>query len=1091
MPETEKFEHFQVLRRPDGSLWELGRGAMGVTYKAFDTNLRCDVALKVINPQFLNSETARQRFLREARAAAQLRHPNVASVFHLGSVSGSFFYAMEYVEGETVEHRVEQEGALKPSLAVRITRQVARALIAADKQKLVHRDIKPSNVMLVRDEDEDHLLVKVIDFGLAKSLSSGADQSVTVTIGGFLGTPHFASPEQLEERDIDIRSDIYSLGATLWFILTGKPPFQGSMASVIHQHLGSPLPSDVLATFHPQLANVLQKCLAKKPADRFQTPLEIKQVLDETLTALKGDNPTILAADFQYSAASTASDAAGFATGQIIQNRYEILGQSPLDATIFKAKDLQSTRVLALRPFIESGRFDTRQMGDLKAEISRLENIRHPGLTEVYGTEPSDRGLVLLSEWVRGFSFQDLLRARRLLSWDETLRLVRPLAKVLDFVSGKDLLKTDLTLRQVFVDPADPNNNVFELQRLPVTKWPPFLVKLDTLSLGTTLHSQFAGSAQTIVPGRLRATTRTAPQQLAHIVYELLGGTNLQTQVTAPSSRFSPLSGLSEAGNGILRPALVDPSRFGSATDFLSTLEQAESQTDRSANSTQAEVPPLLPGQYAAAKTESPPEEELDEQLRTSRLLLRIITAVFGVFVLLALAGVLAISIFLHKSEPIKPTLHQGFVTIMSKPDGATVKSNGRELGKTPLVKYQLPVGKQMLDIESPGYQPRSVEAEITNDTINNLGQIVLVKDVGQFVIKTNPPGVPFQIIDSENKVTSGISPLTVQNMPTGKYQVKVQRPGWPDIVEDVDLAANASVDIQHTFQGANVSLKSDPAGATIYLAGAAIGKTPLNYTLPLAQVELTSKIGSLAPVTQRFTPDPDGGSVIEFKHTYGLLSITSDRADAEVLIGGVNLGRVPIEGILPPGKHQVVVKTPGSPDQTRTAEVQANHRQVMQFAFGGGVSETNPSSGANQIAPPVQTTPPQPSASPTAVGVSKPTNTVFHGNTFPTGQATPTPSPSAVVSRPRVSATPVYRTKEQWEQAKKEAYRKFDSDWDARKNAMKQEKKYIEYWIDHSSGSTKEQWKSKKKVLEDKMDQLDEQKDRAKDALKAKWGDD
>src|SRR5580658_3734252 len=116
MAETDKFEHFVIMRHPDGSLWELGRGAMGVTYKAFDTNLRSDVALKVINSQFLNSETARQRFLREARAAASLRHPNVATVFHLGNVSDSFFYAMEYVEGETVEHRVEQEGSLDPSL---------------------------------------------------------------------------------------------------------------------------------------------------------------------------------------------------------------------------------------------------------------------------------------------------------------------------------------------------------------------------------------------------------------------------------------------------------------------------------------------------------------------------------------------------------------------------------------------------------------------------------------------------------------------------------------------------------------------------------------------------------------------------------------------------------------------------------------------------------------------------------------------------------------------------------------------------------------------------------------------------------------
>ena len=112
MSEGEKFEHFQVLSHPDGSPWELGRGAMGVTYKAFDTNLRCDVALKVINPQFLSSDTARQRFVREARAAAQLRHPNVATVFHLGNSGDGYFYVMEYVDGETVESRILGEKAL-------------------------------------------------------------------------------------------------------------------------------------------------------------------------------------------------------------------------------------------------------------------------------------------------------------------------------------------------------------------------------------------------------------------------------------------------------------------------------------------------------------------------------------------------------------------------------------------------------------------------------------------------------------------------------------------------------------------------------------------------------------------------------------------------------------------------------------------------------------------------------------------------------------------------------------------------------------------------------------------------------------------
>ena len=155
MAETETFQHYQVLKHPDGSLWELGRGAMGVTYKAFDTNLRCQVALKVINTTYLDSDMARQRFLREARAAAGLSHPNVASVFHLGEEGGNYFYAMEFINGETLEAFVRRKGPLLPVIALRITLQVARALRAASREGLVHRDIKPANLMLLHEDDGD------------------------------------------------------------------------------------------------------------------------------------------------------------------------------------------------------------------------------------------------------------------------------------------------------------------------------------------------------------------------------------------------------------------------------------------------------------------------------------------------------------------------------------------------------------------------------------------------------------------------------------------------------------------------------------------------------------------------------------------------------------------------------------------------------------------------------------------------------------------------------------------------------------------------------------------------------------------------
>jgi eukaryotic-like serine/threonine-protein kinase len=151
MANTVKFQHFEVLQKEDGSLFELGRGAMGIIYKVFDTNLHCHVALKVIKSAYLNSETAQQRFLREAQAAAAIRHPNVASVSHLGREADNYFYAMEFVDRETVEAFIKREGAVPPIMVLKIAAQVARALAAAQKQGLVHRDIKPSNIMFMRE----------------------------------------------------------------------------------------------------------------------------------------------------------------------------------------------------------------------------------------------------------------------------------------------------------------------------------------------------------------------------------------------------------------------------------------------------------------------------------------------------------------------------------------------------------------------------------------------------------------------------------------------------------------------------------------------------------------------------------------------------------------------------------------------------------------------------------------------------------------------------------------------------------------------------------------------------------------------------
>src|SRR4051812_30655563 len=246
------FGDFEIEQRDDGSLWELGRGAMGITYRATDNVLNRPVALKVIEASGV--QAVRERFLREARAAAALRDPNIAGVFQFGVSrdGGRCYCAMELVEGETLDARVRRGGPLPADQTLEIAIQVTRALIAAADRGLVHRDLKPGNIMLA--PGEHGLQVKVIDFGLAKAMNAAGEMELTQN--GFVGTPAFASPEQFTRGDIDARTDIYALGVTMWFALTGRLPFPGtSIEEIRERQAGRVLPNDQLKS------RAVPKCL--------------------------------------------------------------------------------------------------------------------------------------------------------------------------------------------------------------------------------------------------------------------------------------------------------------------------------------------------------------------------------------------------------------------------------------------------------------------------------------------------------------------------------------------------------------------------------------------------------------------------------------------------------------------------------------------------------------------------------------------------------------------------------------------------------------------------------------------------------------
>jgi tetratricopeptide (TPR) repeat protein len=281
-----RFDHYQSLTREDGTPLELGRGAMGVTYKAVDVNLQTVVALKVISARFIGDESARMRFVREARAAACVRHPNVASVFHLGKNGDIYFYAMEFVEGETLCSLIKRCGRVEPKIALEITSQVAAGLTAIHEQNLVHRDIKPSNIM-VSLKDVGRITAKIIDLGLAKPVADEPTEVAISTAGAFVGTPAFASPEQFAGVGVDIRSDLYSLGVVVWEMVTGDGMFRGPPAEAMYQHQHAPLPLERLKDVPQPIVVLLEKLLEKDPAQRFQTPNELLKAIPTVTGAVE------------------------------------------------------------------------------------------------------------------------------------------------------------------------------------------------------------------------------------------------------------------------------------------------------------------------------------------------------------------------------------------------------------------------------------------------------------------------------------------------------------------------------------------------------------------------------------------------------------------------------------------------------------------------------------------------------------------------------------------------------------------------------------------------------------------------------------
>lgn len=594
MEPPESLEHFRILRTEGGGLWELGRGSMGVTYKALDTRLEIPVAIKVINPEITRQADVVRRFLREAQAAAKLRHPNIASVYHFGEMEGLAFYVMEFCDGPTVQNLVEGHGALSVRESLTLTLQIARALTLAEQHKILHRDLKPSNLILTSIPDQVYAL-KIIDFGLACGYGNDAPSGMATQNSAFTGTVWFASPEQLLERQLDIRSDFYALGACLWFMLSGRAVFEGSVAEVMAATLRETPSFSRLPKVPVEVRDLLESLLAKEPSRRPSSALSLCSVIEDCLNgpnrSTEVRRPERSVDREQTGVVEGVSGEAGKVPEEDISERFQIrreIDRHPCWSaySAFETDGLREVCIHVLKPSISAVPSVVRE---LAARLRRIHDQPHESLCAVLAYGTTSKGFTIVTAPMCQITALRLLRARGAVKPSEAVRLLMPAAKALDHLEDRFSEGAAIGLASIGISFSGDFDEKIVL-RCPVSEWPSFTVAVNVLGLDALLEGGDTGTVASMATQMVggvafdSGSPGLGAARLAAMFYELIGGT--------PSLRqgFAPLPRLTEEANLLFREA--ENGRFPSATLWISKLETMLGVEIPSAAATEVRVVP-------------------------------------------------------------------------------------------------------------------------------------------------------------------------------------------------------------------------------------------------------------------------------------------------------------------------------------------------------------------------------------------------------------------------------------------------------------------------------------------------------------------
>lgn len=406
----------------------IGHSSTSTVYLAKDLERNQVVALKVIHPELAGEGQFARRFRREAELLSRLDSSHAVKVLDYGSDEGVDFIVLEYVEGRTLSQILDEDGTLEVERALSLARQIAQGLAHADEAGIVHRDIRPANIMI-----EPSGLVKIMDFGIAR----GAELS-RLTATGILGSPHYLSPEQAEGREVDIRSDIYSLGITLFEMLTGRPPYEADHAvNIILKHLQEPVPS--LREFEEipgEVEELVKRCLAKDPKERFQTPVELIEALDGTLVGTEGETSSGIEVTL-----------VGHTLGQY--QMIERIGRGGM-AIVYRAYQPPLDRYVAVKVLPAYLAHDPNFATRFQREAKAIAKLNHPHILSVHDFGQEGELNYIVMRYVEGGTLKEMLGQP--LALNQVVDIIAQIGDALDYAHQQGIIHRDIKPTNVLMD---------------------------------------------------------------------------------------------------------------------------------------------------------------------------------------------------------------------------------------------------------------------------------------------------------------------------------------------------------------------------------------------------------------------------------------------------------------------------------------------------------------------------------------------------------------------------------------------------------------------------------------------------------------